>query len=279
MSDSFKQTAGKPIAPLFSAYGAARLEAVVRPEMLCVFDFDGTLAPIVEQPDQATLPMTVRDRLVTLQSMVPVAILTGRALTDIEARFDFKPDFMVGNHGLEGLPDSPRRRAGFAQQCSAWRQQLELAFADHARFDPTLFIEDKGISLSVHYRHVEDAAVMQAALVQLFAALTPAPRIIAGKCVFNLLPQGAGDKGTAFDELMRISGAKTAIYVGDDVTDEDVFRLSRTDLLSIRIGEHHDSAAELMVPEYADILLLLDMLIARLGGQSITRSSTQQPRP
>lgn len=259
--------------PLFSERGAARLDTIVQPNMLCVFDFDGTLAPIVEQPDQARLPAVVRERLLALQRLAPVAILTGRALGDIATRLDFKADFMVGNHGLEGLPDSPRRSLGFEQDCTGWRIQLEQAFDDHVRYDPALLMENKGISLSVHYRHAENQAKAQENLTQLFATLTPPPRIIAGKCVFNLLPQAAGDKGTAFNELMQLSGANTAIYVGDDVTDEDVFRLTRSDLLSIRIGEHTESAAQFMVAGYSEILPLLDDLIARLAAFA------QQDRP
>ncbi len=260
--------------PLFSENGAARLDAVVRPGMLCVFDFDGTLAPIVAQPDQARLPETVRLRLLALQRFVPVAILTGRALADIVTRLDFDADYMVGNHGLEGLPDSSVRRLSFEQDCTAWRLQLEQALANHQRFDPALLIEDKAISLSVHYRHASDQLQSQKDLMQLFAVLIPQPRIITGKCVFNLLPQAAGDKGTAFEELMRISGASTAIYVGDDVTDEDVFRLQRPDLLSVRIGEHVDSAAQFMVPAYSDMLPLLDQLIARLESSAPRQVAT-----
>lgn len=249
---------------LFSAQGAARLETIVRPGLLCVFDFDGTLAPIVAQPHQAQLPAEVRKRLLTLQRLAPVAILTGRALDDIAARLDFKADFMVGNHGLEGLPDSDQRRMTFELECAGWHEQLASAFSDHEHFDPGFLMEDKKISLSVHYRHVQDQTHAQLQLTQLFATLTPPPRVIGGKCVFNLLPQGAGDKGTAFEALMQLSGAKTAVYVGDDVTDEDVFRLARQDLLSIRIGEHVASAAQFFVADHSDILPLLDDLIVRL---------------
>ncbi len=268
MSDPTLTTMAIPARPLFSEAGAARLDAIVQPGMLCVFDFDGTLAPIVEQPDQARLPADVRERLLTLQRLVPVAILTGRALSDIATRVDFDVDFMVGNHGLEGLPNSQQRRMGFERVCTAWHAQLTAAFADHARFDPALLMEDKAISLSVHYRHATDPMSAQKALTELFASLSPPPRIIAGKYVFNLLPQGAGDKGTAFDELMHISAAPSAIYVGDDVTDEDVFQLRRSDLLSIRIGSHVDSAAQFTLTSYADILTLLDELIARLASMS-----------
>lgn len=278
MSQFDDKAASAVLKPLHSVAGAARLASIVRPGMLCVFDFDGTLAPIVARPDDARLPPAMRERLLALQQLAPVAILTGRALTDIATRMDFAADFMVGNHGLEGLPDSSHRRLRFEKDCAGWRADIEQAFADHERFDPHLLMEDKAISLSVHYRHAQNQVQAQESLTQLFATLVPPARIIAGKYVFNLLPQAAGDKGTAFEELMRLSGATSAIYVGDDVTDEDVFRLQRSDLLTIRIGEHGESAAEFMLPDFADMLPLLEDLIARLAG-AVSTPPTLTPAP
>ncbi len=252
------------MTPIFAEAGVAQLDAFAQPGVLCIFDFDGTLSPIVALPDQAHLPAAVRERLLKLQALAPVAILTGRALTDIAVRLEFTPDFLIGNHGLEGLPGSGLQRDYFTTLCAGWRAVLLAAFADTLRFDPAIALEDKTISLSVHYRMAEDPARAEAALHAVFATLVPVPRVIAGKFVFNLLPQAAGDKGTAFEELMRLSGASRAIYVGDDVTDEDVFRLARPDLLSIRVGETAVSAASFFLRRYNDMLQLLDYLIDRL---------------
>ena len=263
--------------PLYSAEGAARLETIVRAGVLCVFDFDGTLAPIVAQPDDAHLPTPVRLRLQALQQHAPVAILTGRALSDIDARLDFSADFMIGNHGLEGLPDSAERRSAHQQVCATWRTAVQAALGDSARFESTLLMEDKQVSLSLHYRHARNQAAARQQLLALFDTLTPAPRVIAGKCVFNLLPQGSGDKGTAFEQLMTISGASSAIYVGDDVTDEDVFQLERDDLLSVRIGQTTGSAAPFFLRRHTDILRLLDDLTARLKAFSTALASRSAP--
>jgi trehalose 6-phosphate phosphatase len=264
------------MTPLFSETGLERLASFLHPGVLCVFDFDGTLAPIVASPDHARLPEPVRSQLQALQQRTPVAILTGRALSDIRSRLDFEANFVIGNHGLEGLPDSAIRRDYFETLCSGWREALLAAFASDGRHDAAIVMEDKQISLSIHYRHVADRAVTEARLQALFATLTPAPRVIAGKCVFNLLPQAAGDKGTAFGQLMRISGAARAIYVGDDVTDEDVFCLDRPDLLSIRVGDAPDSAAQFYLRRYNDITRLLEHLINSLQpAESVDASGDQ----
>jgi trehalose 6-phosphate phosphatase len=253
---------------LFSQPGIARLDAIVKPGMLCVFDFDGTLAPIVSTPEHASLPSDVREKLVALSSLVPVAILTGRSLADIKARLGFKPDYIAGNHGLEGLPGWEERSVEYERTCRAWMALLTSALQD-PQFDSGIRIENKQYSLSVHYRMAQDQLKTEKALAELFAGKLPEARVIGGKCVFNLMPQHAADKGHAMERLMQLSGARSAIYVGDDVTDEDVFRLRRRDLLTIRIEPAAASAAEFYLSYWHNILQFLDDLIRRLHAQHI----------
>lgn len=251
---------------LFSAAGLRRLDEIVRPGLLCVFDFDGTLAPIVAHPDDARLPPEVLERLQRLARLTPVGILTGRSVEDIRPRLGFDPTYLVGNHGLEGVPGDMHDGAGYARLCAGWRGQLLAALADKERFDPAIQVEDKTYSLSLHYRHAADPDLARERLAALSASLEPAPRVIGGKFVFNLLPEDKVDKGTALQQLLQASGASGGIYVGDDVTDEDVFRLRRPDLLSVRIGKHPDSAAPFYLPLRDDILAFLDDLIHRLSS-------------
>jgi trehalose 6-phosphate phosphatase len=253
---------------LFDEAGLARLDEIVQPGMLCVFDFDGTLSPIVPQPDSAALPPEVRERLMTLMTLAPVAILTGRSLSDIGKRLGFEPHYVIGNHGLEGMPGWEGRSKSYATACAAWRSALQRAFCDKQRFDPGIRLEDKGYSLSVHYRMARNQAQAEQRLRALFETLSPPPRVVDGKCVFSLMPAGAAHKGGALEQLMQQADAATAIYVGDDVTDEDVFRLRRPDVLTVRIEPHPDTAAEFYLPAMPDIVQLLDELVRRLARQS-----------
>ena len=253
---------------LFDEAGLARLDEIVQPGMLCVFDFDGTLSPIVPQPDCAALPPEVRERLLALTTLAPVAILTGRSLTDIGKRLGFEPHYVIGNHGLEGMPGWQGRSAAYASACAAWREALRVAFNDKQRFDPGIRLEDKGYSLSVHYRMARNQTQTEQRLAALFETLAPPPRVVAGKCVYSLMPVDATHKGAALEELVQQAGAASAIYVGDDVTDEDVFRLRRPDVLTVRIEPHPDTAAEFYLPAMPDIVQLLDELVRRLARQS-----------
>lgn len=254
---------------LQSEAGRRRLDAIVQPGLLCAFDFDGTLAPIVRHPERARLPVDIMRRLIALAIHAPVAIITGRSIDDIRTRLGFVPDFIIGNHGLEGIPGYEAQAIEHRALCAAWRRQLDAAL-DGVHFDPGIQIEDKRYSLSVHYRMTSDPERSAEALRQLFSRLEPAPRLVAGKYVFNLVPEGGTNKGGALEALMAGCGARSAIYVGDDVTDEDVFRLRRDDLLSVRIERSARSAAEFYLAQPADILPLLQDLNARLAAKGGT---------
>lgn len=264
------------MTPLFSDAGKRRLDDIVRPGMLCVFDFDGTLAPIVTQPDEVRLPPHVLQRLTELSGHVPIGILTGRSVVDIAPRLGFDVDYLVGNHGLEGVPGWEARSDTYAALCRQWKDALTAALRD-TQYGPGIVLEDKRYSLSVHYRHAKDQAEAAERLKVLLAGLQPPARVVAGKCVFSVMPQDGADKGSALEELMRISGASGAIYVGDDVTDEDVFRLKRDDLLTVRIEPAPDSHAEFFLHGWHDIVQLLDELIERFrryhGDKPPRRSS------
>ncbi len=244
--------------PFFDS-GIRRLDTLVREGMLCAFDFDGTLAPIVVRPEAARMPPGTMQRLAELGRHAPVAIITGRSVADVQPRLECQPDFIVGNHGLEGLPDMPRHADRHAAMCAEWLRVLMTAVDD-----PGIRFEDKGCSLSVHYRLARDQAHAEAMLAGVLDRLAPPARIVGGKCVFNVMPPDAPHKGDALRRLMRFSGARHAIYVGDDVTDEDVFRLRLPEVLSIRIGRAADSAADYFLHHRLDMFRLLDELIKRL---------------
>ena len=253
---------------LFSDQGLKRLDRLAGSRLLCAFDFDGTLAPIVARPEDAYLPQEVRARLLDLSGYVPLAVITGRAIEDIRPRLGFEPDFLVGNHGMEGVPGREQDAQAHLALCREWRAQLDVLLRRPAL--EGVQVEDKRYSLSVHYRHAPAQARAERVVQEVLAMLTPAPRMVAGKCVFNILPQDAMHKGSALEALMTASGAEAALFVGDDVTDEDVFRMQRQDVMSIRIEEAAQTAADFFLADQRAILQLLDALSARLR---ITRAA------
>ena len=109
---------------LLTPSGRQSLREFVRKDLLCLFDFDGTLVPLEPHPDKVYVPPPVLDRLQRLQQRAPVGIVTGRSLEDMRRMLVFEPDYLIGNHGIEGLPGWERRVGAFERICEGWRQQL-----------------------------------------------------------------------------------------------------------------------------------------------------------
>ena len=203
---------------IFSQSGLQALSSLKSTKTLYAFDFDGTLAPIVTEPTHANAGSTTLQYLDALSRLGSTAVISGRALQDLKKRFTFHPKYLIGNHGLEGLPNEPDLMH-LKQVCAHWVEQL--------LHEPLLaggtgcFLEDKGYSLSIHYR-VSRSRKSREDLMILVTKLKPEPRVVFGKSVINLIPSGGPHKGVALLELMRLDGAEYAIYLGDDDTDEDM---------------------------------------------------------
>ena len=249
---------------LFTPSGRQALKEFVRSDLLCLFDFDGTLVPLEAHPEKVHVPGNVLNRLRLLQERARVGIVTGRGLADMHRMLEFTPDFLLGNHGIEGLPGWESRASQFEQICEDWNKQLGPQLAE---IDQQIWIEYKKYSLSVHYVDADTLPAVSASLSTLFETLSPMPRVIGGRQVFNLLPPNATDKGMAVHELMSVTGASRALYAGDDVTDEFVFELNREDLFTIRVGASLGSAAKYQIADHISVVSLMDMLIEYLPHQ------------
>jgi trehalose 6-phosphate phosphatase len=247
----------------FFDHGAARLAEVIQQGTLCAFDFDGTLAPIVKEPERARMPTPVVRRLNHLRRYAQVAVVSGRSLSDLQKHLEFSPDFTLGSHGVEGSPNWETRADEYQRRCQVWRLLIEHALKDRSRFDPGIRIEDKTYTLSVHYRLARDRVSAETNLGSLFSAIIPTATVISGKCVFNILPEGAPNKGEALTQICQIHRIPAMIYVGDDVTDEEVFKRHRRDWLTIKVERDDTTGAEFYLNHRLDVVRLLDMLIAQ----------------
>ena len=242
--------------------GRALLARFLAARPLLAFDIDGTLAPIVPTPDAARIPEPLQQRLATLCTRASVAIVTGRSRADAERLCAFAPAYILGNHGIEGLPGYESRTSALADLAARWRTTLDTP----ALRESGVLVEDKRYSLSLHYRHAPDYSRARALIAARLAALSPAPLVIDGKCVVNVLPPGAITKGDALRELLAVSGVPTALYAGDDDTDEHVFELPREQVLGIRVGVRPATGATLYVDTPADMVPLLDAVLADWPG-------------
>lgn len=256
------------MTPLFSNQGREELRRLAQGDTLYAFDFDGTLAPIVADPAQARAADRVTRPLAQLAGLVPVAVVSGRAQRDLIERLPCEIAYLVGNHGNEGLPKEPDG-ARLAEVCRAWRTSLELQLL--APEGKGVRLEDKGRSLSLHYRAAADATVASTFLRAVARALTPQPTVIDGKMVLNLLPPGAMTKFEALQVLVQHEGVNHVLFVGDDDTDEIVFERAPAHWVTVRIDPAGETAARYCLDEQASIEVLLAHLLAEHADHTAGR--------
>lgn len=226
--------------------------------LLCC-DFDGTLVPIADHPESCSLAPEVREVLVALSQTprVNVAIVSGRSLADLRGCIGSDDVAYAGNHGLE----IDARGGNFRHPAAlATRPELEavihLLRRDLGPF-PGVWVEDKGLSASVHFRLADPAQVPQV-MTRIDEAVSQAVEtnalvLRAGKSVREVRPSVDWNKGSAVRWLAdRLSPAGTptlTVYLGDDDTDEDAFRSIACTGIGIRIGDRSETVAKYMIPD------------------------------
>lgn len=234
------------------------LESLSFTKTLYAFDFDGTLARIVRDPEAARMSEKTDSLLRQLSELVPVAIISGRGIEDLTGRVSFKPHFLVGNHGLEGLESRNGSLENARKQCKSWLKRIGTE-----KFESGIEIEDKSYSLAIHYRKSRNKIRARSQIKQAIENFSPTPHVILGKCVVNLIPPGSPHKGTALLKLIKLSGMKHAFYIGDDDTDEDVFSLpyQTGQIMSVRVGKKIKSNASYYIDRQSEINRLIKLLI------------------
>jgi alpha,alpha-trehalase len=218
---------------------ARRLEGK-RPVMF--LDYDGTLTPIVSQPEDAVLSDAMREVLSELAGLCTVAIVSGRDRRDVEPLVALDGLVFAGSHGFDIA--GPR---GLRMEFEGGRDRLpELDAAErelHERIDAIAGarVERKRFAIANHYRNVADEDVPRVdEAVREVLALHPQLRLSHGKKVIELRPDIEWDKGRAVLWLLEALGLGAPdvlpFYLGDDVTDEDAFAML-TDLgIGIIVG-------------------------------------------
>ncbi|WP_081661604.1 trehalose-phosphatase [Halopiger djelfimassiliensis] len=233
--------------------------------LLCCLDFDGTLAPIVDQPDDAVPLREAEAALVTLanEPKVSTAIVSGRALADVRDRID-GPSVYAGNHGLELAhngsvevhPDARTRAIQIERVCAVLETVLDPV--------PNARIENKRLTGTVHFRTVPPAARpvvrrLTRAVVERFGG--DDLELSTGKRILEIEPAIRWGKGDAVEVLESAQPSDSVtIYVGDDVTDESAFRAIEPDGIGVLVGDAEPSAASCRVQSPEAVATFLEWL-------------------
>jgi len=200
---------------------AGRFES--SPAIGLFLDFDGTLVPIQSRPEDVWLDDGTRRTLSRLarSPRFRVWIVSGRRRADVRARMRVPGIRYLGLHGWEGRAATAiSEEARDAIACAkSWLACLLLSV-------PGVWLEDKGLTLAIHYQSVAEAGVRQARklLQGVIHPFTDSLQLIRGKKVWELAPRELGDKGLAVAaELAALGSAVLPVYIGDDRMDEPAF--------------------------------------------------------
>lgn len=228
--------------------------------VLIACDFDGTLCPIAQSPAHVHVPPSVLDalRLISASDRITLAIISGRELQDVSKRLPVDAIF-AGNHGLEirgaGLrfdhPCARRLRPKLKRQCEQLRELVKRW--------PGAWVEDKGLSATVHYRAVEDTqhhAVLCA--VRRYAVRRDSPfGVRAGRKALEIYPRIGWDKGAALNHIRAKAGPfDLCICLGDDQTDENMFHHA-PDQINIRVGRGRPTKARFHLDDTSEVATFL----------------------
>jgi trehalose 6-phosphate phosphatase len=243
---------------------AALAELARAPTLLVALDFDGVLAPIVQDPTTSRpLPGSAAavHALVELPGTT-VVMLSGRALGDLRTVSGFRaPVRLVGSHGGEfddgGLV--------LTDEQALVKAELEAAVRAVVDGEPGVRLEEKPAGIVVHVRGA-DAAVAERVLdaVRAGPATLPGVEPTEGKAVLEMAVVHVS-KGAALETLRTQLGADGVLFVGDDVTDETAFVTLRRGDVGIKVGPG-DTAAEHRIATPEDVTVVLEELLAARRG-------------
>jgi trehalose 6-phosphate phosphatase len=224
---------------------------------LVALDFDGTLAPITNNPSRARMRPATRRLLAAVARRYPTAVISGRARADLKKCLDgVAVAHLSGNHGLEPWSQGDKRE--YLARVRRWAGLLERRLAGHEG----VVVEDKRFSVAVHYRNARRRHRAAMAIDDAVRSFSGA-RIFGGHLVVNIVPKGAPHKGVALERVRSLLGCDAAIYVGDDVTDEDVFQAANDQrLLAVRVGRQRASHAPYFLVAQHEIDPFLEALVA-----------------
>ena len=242
--------------------------------LIVMLDVDGTLAPIAMRPTDAAVPSDTRRAVSALAAAngIVIVLVSGRAAADARRIVGVANVWIVGNHGYEVIgPDGetlidPQVMAYQPVIAQAGRR-IQPRLADV----PGVIFEDKGWTLTIHYRLADPALVPKVRAVLEETTTSLGLRLTEGKMVFEVRPPAQINKGTAVLTLGRnlggLSGEGALVFIGDDLSDEDAFRALRSRSkapVTVRVSEEEiaQTAAEFRVRDPAEVREFLEWLPA-----------------
>lgn len=246
--------------------------------IMLFLDYDGTLTPIVSTPEKAFISQEVKELLSELSKSpkCKLAIISGRALKDIKNIIGLKGIIYSGNHGLEIKGPKIKFATPVSARYKAILKHLKNSLKKKLPFIKGAFVEDKGLSLSLHYRLVDKKNIPQVKTIFHEAIILYLVRnkikIKTGKMVLEVRPPSEWDKGKVVLWLLTrqrfaLKGSDVfPIYIGDDKTDEDAFKVLENKGVTVFVGMPKPSYAKYYLKDTSEVKEFLKRLLSIQGG-------------
>lgn len=249
---------------LFDSWSAVRRRLRRARHVALFLDFDGTLVVLRSHPDQVRLETPLRHVLHRLArcGKVSVSVISGRRRADIQKRINVPGVRYLGLYGWETAGDVVQicASAGMVREA---RRLLREGLGKL----PSIWIEDKGLGLSVHYRGASSSVVRRARLMvgEILAPLKTDLYVLRGKKVWEILPREIAGKGGAVRAQFANASPETLpIYIGDDVSDESAFAQLNPGL-TVRVGPSRRSAARYRLRNPQEVRRFLERMVLEIS--------------
>ncbi|WOK97630.1 putative trehalose-phosphate phosphatase 6 [Canna indica] len=212
-------------------------------KIVVFLDYDGTLSPIVDDPNRAFMSAAMRDAVRVVAKQFPTAIVSGRCINKVFSFVKLRELYYAGSHGMDIKGPSkrtkhtnPKAKAVLFQPANEFlpmMQEVYKKLVEETKFIMGSRVEDNKFSLSVHFRCVDEK--IWSSLIELVTSVLkeyPKLRLTLGRKVLEIRPSIKWDKGKALEFLLESLGFTNCsnvfpIYIGDDRTDEDAFKVLR----------------------------------------------------
>ncbi|KAL3633978.1 hypothetical protein CASFOL_021032 [Castilleja foliolosa] len=215
------------------------MRASIGKQIVVFLDYDGTLSPIVDDPDCAFMTNEMREAVKDVAKLFPTAIVSGRCRAKVYNFVRLPELYYAGSHGMDIKGPSKGHRKGNPVLCQPAREFLPMidevhkALVEKIKYIPGALVENNKFCLSVHYRRVEEKRWVELAdQVKLVIKDYQELKLSQGRKVLEIRPMIKWDKGNALEFLLESLGYAESnkvfpVYIGDDRTDEDAFKVLR----------------------------------------------------
>jgi len=240
--------------------------------ILLLLDYDGTLVKIMETPGKAVIPKETKELLQKLSRSFycKLGIISGRSLQDIKKMIGIKNIIYSGNHGLELEGPKIKSQTQVSLEMKAVIKNIVKELQEKLSGIKGVLIEDKGFTLSIHYRRVgeKDLPVFEKIIQEVVRpyAIRDKIKVDSGKKVYEIKLPLQWDKGKIALWLMArqqfAAGEEQVlpVYIGDDATDEDAFRALKSKGITVFVGEPQDSQADYYLKDPEEVTKLLRLI-------------------